>query len=145
MLCPPMVATSSNFEARRKSCFSLLVLGLMFAIGALVVATPQSATLFGINGPTCPSRWILPDHGCPGCGLTRGTALILDGEFRAANAVQPAAWLVVLLGAAAAALHAVGMVRPKNYAWIARLLSIGRVVFLIGLLTIWLVRLASPY
>lgn len=49
---------------------------------------------------------------CPGCGLTRGSLLALDGHFREAFALNPAAPLFVLgVALCAAALLALALMR----------------------------------
>ncbi|MEE2939333.1 MAG: DUF2752 domain-containing protein [Planctomycetota bacterium] len=127
---------------RRRDALALALLLGMFAAGALMEADATSAKLFGVEGPECPSRLVLPDHGCPGCGLTRATAMLLDGDAAGATRLHPGAWLVVLLGAAGTLLRAVLLVSPRNDEWIHRRLRSGRVLFLVGLLAIWLARLA---
>ena len=140
---PLPTGTRSPRGLRRSSLVALALIAAMFLVGALISATPNSATLFGFEGPSCPSRWVpgLREAGCPGCGLTRGTALLLDGQFRAATAVQPAAWLVVGFALAAALLHAVRVTVPKKSAWTTRLFSTGRVAFLVGLVLVWAIRI----
>jgi hypothetical protein len=117
-------------------CAGLLV------VGALVDATPESASLFGLEGPECPSTHLIGDVGCPGCGLTRGTALLLDGELGAATRLQPAAWVVVALASLGALLHGAVLATGRKSAWIDRLLRSGRVVLVAGLLLAWFLRLA---
>jgi len=119
--------------------FTLLVGVLVLA--ALVQATPEQATLFGVEGPRCPSTYVLGAVGCPGCGLTRGTALLLDGEFAAASRLQPASWLVVFFAAYGAVLHGIILAIGDKSVWMDRLLRIGRITFLSGLLLVWLARL----
>ena len=123
------------------------VLVSVLALGAVMRATPERATLFGLEGPACPSTYLLGslglpgDIGCPGCGLTRGTALLLDGQFDAATHLQPAAWLVVLFAACGAAVHGAVLATGRKSEWTERLLRSGRVAFLAGLLAVWLARL----
>lgn len=135
---------STPSAVRRRSVAALGLIAMLFAAAALVSATPRTATLFGVSGPACPSRWLpaLDGTGCPGCGLTRGTALLLDGEFRTASAVQPAAWLVVGFALLAALLHAIRIAVPEKSAWTDRLFGTGRVALLVGLVLVWAVRLS---
>lgn len=115
----------------------------LFVVGSLVDASPERATLFGVEGPPCPSKLLLPDHGCPGCGLTRATALLLDGEAEAATRLHPGAWLVVVLAALGTLLRALLLGFPEKSDWIHRQLRTGRVLFLAGLLAVWVARLLS--
>lgn len=127
--------------ARRRSALALALLLGMFAVGALMEGSPEGATLFGVEGPPCPSRLVLPGVGCPGCGLTRATAMFLDGDPGGATRVHPGVWLVVVLGAAGTLLRAAIVLAPRKSAWTLRPLRSGRVLFLGGLLAIWLARL----
>ena len=54
---------------------------------ALALATPMAFALFR-EFPLCPSAGML-GLPCPGCGLTRATLLLLQGEVRAALALHP--------------------------------------------------------
>lgn len=132
----PLAVPRRSDRSRSVAPFVLL-LGL-FVVGALVEATPERATLFGVEGPVCPSRWLLGSSGCPGCGLTRGTALWLDGDFAASWSIHPAASLVVVLGGLGALLHAWVLLRGVRFEWIDRALRSGRYLFLAGLLASWL-------
>ena len=61
---------------------------------------------------------------CPGCGLTRGTLLTLDGGLGEAFALNPAAPLVVFgVAALAAALLALSLYRRAHAAPAASLLA----------------------
>lgn len=131
---------SESSVSRRSNALALALLVGMFAVGALIEADPNSARLFGVEGPMCPSRLVLPDRGCPGCGLTRATAMILDGNTADATRLHPGAWLVVVLGAAGALMRAVLLVSSQQSDWIHRQLRHGRILFLVGLLAIWLAR-----
>ncbi|MEM1450866.1 MAG: DUF2752 domain-containing protein [Planctomycetota bacterium] len=135
-----MLAESGGL--RRRSALVLFLLLGLFAVAALVEASPERATLAGIEGPPCPSTYVLGDVGCPGCGLTRATAMLLDGEFGSATNLQPAAWLVLALAAVAAMVHARIAVTGRTTAWNGRVLRSARVVLLGGLLLVWLARLA---
>jgi len=128
--------------ARSASLLPFVLLTGVLLVGLAVDATASSAHLFGLEGPKCPSTYVLGATGCPGCGLTRSTALILHGQFATASRLQPAAWVVVVLAAAGSLLHGFVLVTGEKTAWIDRLLRTGRVLFVAGLLLAWLVRLA---
>lgn len=133
---------SESSVSRRSNALALALLVGMFAVGALIEADPHSARLFGVEGPTCPSRLVLPDHGCPGCGLTRATAMILGGDTASATRLNPGAWLVVVLGTAGTLMRVVLLVSPQQSDWIHPQLRRGRFLFLVGLMVIWLARFA---
>lgn len=134
------MAPDSAAGVRRGALVPLALLILLFVVGTAIEASPERATLLGFEGPTCPSRWILPDRGCPGCGLTRATALTLDGDLQAAWGVNPAGLVVVLFALGALLVHASILVRGKKNAWTFRLLRSGRVLFAACVLAAWLLR-----
>ena len=88
------------------------VLLALFAARAFASATAERVYVLGYEAHwACVFRQLfaLP---CPGCGLTRGSLLALDGHFREAVALNPAAPLVVLgLAALAAALLSLAALR----------------------------------
>lgn len=129
-------------EVRRASILPFALLAGFLVVAALVQATPTEAHLFGIAGPDCPSKWIAPSHGCPGCGLTRGTALVMDGAFSEAHRVHGAAGLVVALAALGALLHGSILITGKKPAWTDRLFRSGRFLMCAGLLAAWWLRWA---
>lgn len=71
-------------------------------IAVLVLATvltvdPQSAHLLGAEGPLC---WLGAWSGgtlCPGCGLTRSTALAAQGQLATSWAVHPGGLATVVV------------------------------------------------
>ncbi|MEO0660896.1 MAG: DUF2752 domain-containing protein [Planctomycetota bacterium] len=127
-------------KPQRPSALPLaLLVGALTAL-ALADASPEQATLFGVEGPRCPSRWVFPHHGCPGCGLTRASALVLDGEWRTAWGVHPAGFALVGLGLGAVVLHLGALVRGEKTEWTFRLLRGGRVLFLVAVVAAWLAR-----
>ena len=69
-------------------------------VGLLVEVSPERAHLRGVEGPFCLVRGLLGDHACPGCGLTRATALVLQGHCSAAAALHEGGFLVALLAVA---------------------------------------------
>jgi hypothetical protein len=90
---------------------ALIVLAL-FAARAFASATTERVYVLGYEAHwACVFRQLfaLP---CPGCGLTRGSLLALDGHFAEAFALNPAAPLVVFgLALLAAALLARALMR----------------------------------
>lgn len=113
------------------------------ALGVAIRADAQTATLFGIAGPSCPVGTTLGAAFCPGCGLTRSTAMVMQGDWAAATAVNPAGWLVVALCAAGALVYGDIALRGRRNPGHRRLLRAGRVIFLLGVATAWLTRMVS--
>jgi len=124
-----------------RSRFAVLVLALPLLLGAVADADEENASLLGVQGNPCPLRLIAGDHACPGCGLTRGTALAVQGNLRASWHVHPAGWLVALLCAAGIAIHTRILMRGERTAVHARLLRQGHRIFVVGLFAAWLGRL----
>ena len=82
---PPLPSKRrSRGTSRRRDGLALALLLGMFSAGAPIEADASGARLFGVEGPECPSRLVLPDHGCPGCGLTRATTM----PFAAARGIS---------------------------------------------------------
>ena len=97
-----------------------LLLVALFAARASASATTDRVYVLGYAAHwPCLFRQLfaLP---CPGCGLTRGSLLALDGQFGAAFALNPAAPLVVFGLAALAvsllSLHLLRGTRPARAA-----------------------------
>jgi hypothetical protein len=101
----------------------------------------ERATLLGHAGPTCPVGATLGPVACPGCGLTRSTALILQGDWSTAFAVHPGGWIIVLLCSAGALIHGDILRRGSASRRHRRLLRAGRWVLLLGLAGSWLWRM----
>ena len=91
---PPFLPRPS---ALPRSIGLLLLCLLPLGVGWMVEVDRGSATLFGIEGPACPVGATLGEHACPGCGLTRATALSVQGRFPEALAVHPAGPAVAAL------------------------------------------------
>jgi hypothetical protein len=98
----------------------LLLAAALLAARAFASATPERVYVFGYEAhwPCLFSRiFALP---CPGCGLTRGSLLTLDGRWAEALALNPAAPLVVLgaalLAAALVSLSLLGRARRADAA-----------------------------
>ncbi|MEZ6016138.1 MAG: DUF2752 domain-containing protein [Planctomycetota bacterium] len=137
----PSFASELPPAARR----SVVPFGLLvgyFALGRLIEANPDQATLFGVHGPACPSTWFVGSAGCPGCGLTRATGLLFDGQWSAAHQVHPAVSCVALLAALALALHALVLYRRERPEWVDGALRTGRALLALALVVGWAVRLA---
>ena len=115
------------------------------SLTALLVAS-LAASALGAGGWPCPFRWALGVP-CPGCGLSRGTTLLLAGHGSAALAAHPLAPLALfasLLLVAAALLPAATLTRLVLAVRRAeRRVPLASLV-VIALLAVWAVRLALP-
>ena len=127
---------------RRRSLLALLLLATPLVLGLCMQADIDQATLFGYGGPPCVLGEALGPQACPGCGLTRSTALVLDGAWGAATILHPAGWLVVLLCAAGVLIHTDILRRGRRPSGHTRLLRLGRWTFAGGLAVAWLLRMA---
>lgn len=126
---------------RTRSVFPFLLLAGTLAVAAALDASSARASLCGVAGPACICEALGAAALCPGCGLTRGTALLLHGDVGRALQAHPAAPLVVCCAALGAALHAFVLVRGARAPWVERALGAGRALFAIGIVGAWLVRL----
>ena len=112
-------------------------------MGALARVGPGQASLLGLHGPPCPLGSLLGQQVCPGCGLTRATALTLQGQPGLALAVHPAGPLVALFALLGVVLNLLILARGQASPGQEKLLRLGRVTFSLGLILCWLTRLLS--
>jgi len=125
---------------RRDALLRSAILAGFLAAAWLAEGSPERATLFGVEGPECPSRIAFPDRGCPGCGLTRASAMALDGELAASFALHPGGLALVACAVVALLLHARTLAFGQKSAWTLRLLRSGRVFLLVAVLAGWFAR-----
>lgn len=125
---------------RRDALLRGSILAAFLAAAWLAEGSPGRATLFGVEGPECPSRLAFPDHGCPGCGLTRASAMALDGEIAASFELHPGGLALVLCAAVALLLHVHTLAFGQKSAWTLRLLRSGRVLLAGAILAGWIAR-----
>ena len=128
---------------RLRATIAVLLLAAPLAIGLCLEATPEKATLLGWEGPSCLVADHLGEAACPGCGLTRSTALWVQGDFAGSTAAHPVGWLVVLLCAAGIALYTDIFRRGQTTSLHRRLLRSGRWAFASGIVAAWVLRLAG--
>lgn len=115
----------------------------MLALAASAEVSREAATWFGLRGPVCPLGHLFGECVCPGCGLTRATAMVVQGRFHDALATNPAGFVVAGLCAAALLLQ-LDVVRRGRVLGVHTALSrYGRVVFVSGILSAWLLRAAG--
>ena len=107
---------------------------------------------FRADFPLCPSAGLLGIP-CPGCGLTRATAALLEGQFAEAFALHPLAFALAPLYASAMAAVAWDFVRgPRATArqakrsWVAsRLFTVSAVALLVLTLGVWGARFFGAF
>lgn len=110
-------------------------------LGICLTVDSENATLLGLSGPPCVIGEVLGPRACPGCGITRSTALVMHGAWYEALVLHPAGWMVVLLCAAGALVHIDILRRGARSANHDRLLRVGWAIFAGGLTLAWLLRL----
>lgn len=125
-----------------RSRFAVLVLAAPLVLGLLVRVRGTQATLFGLEGPTCVvGGWCGP-AGCPGCGLTRSTALTVQGDLGPALALNWAGPLLVLACLGGLALHLDILLRTcRRTRAHERILRLGTVGLALAVLLSWAARL----
>lgn len=112
-------------------------------LGLLVRVQGTRATLFGLEGPTtCVlGQWCGP-AGCPACGLTRSTALTVQGDLGPALALNWAGPLLVLACLGGLALHLDILLRTGRRTRLhERLLGLGSAGLFLAVLLAWAARL----
>lgn len=128
-----------SVAARLRHVFAFAVLITPLVVGPFLDVTPQRATLFGVEGPQCPSR-LVTEHGCPGCGLTRGTALLLQGRAQTAVSVQPAAFVLVVSCLLGAWVRGDILLRNRMTSMHVTLIRWGHRFFAVVVISVWLGR-----
>jgi Protein of unknown function (DUF2752) len=127
---------------RARSRFAVVLLALPLVLGLLIQVKGPSATLFGLQGPTCVVGEVLGAAGCPGCGLTRSTALALHGDLAGAAALNWAGLVLVVACVLGLVLHLDILIRAgRRTARHGRLLTVGTHLFGASVLVAWLIRL----
>jgi hypothetical protein len=119
----------------------LVVLLLPLQLGAVADVDEKHAAVLGIEAAPCPVRWLAGEHACPGCGLSRSTALAVQGQFLRSFHVHPAGVVVAALCALGLPIRLAarfGRIGPKMQ---VSLLRHGHKIFVLGILGAWLVRL----
>lgn len=129
---------------RARSRVAVLLLAVPLVLGLLIRVEGASASLFGVEGPACVLGEVGGPGACPGCGLTRATALTLHGDVAAAAALNWAGVALVLACALGLALHLdilfrAGRRTPTHH----RLLSLGARAFALAVAAAWFTRLLA--
>jgi len=115
----------------------------VLALGATATVSREAATWFGVRGPICPLGHLLGEDACPGCGLTRGTALVVQGRWHEALALNPGGFVVAGLCVAVVLLHLDVLRRGVVLDVHLRLRTAGRWCFVAGILLAWAARAAG--
>ena len=141
---PPETATPPDLPSLRGATLRTLGFAGALAIGYGATVTADGATWFGVRGPQCPLGSCFGPLACPGCGLLRSTAGALQGDLGLAFRTHPAGPVVaaLLLGGLLLHLHVLcrGHEMPAHRRWRHR----GRRLFVVSVLSAWLLRLLSP-
>ena len=140
---PPDLPPSHRPSLRGATVRTLGFAGAL-AIGWSATVTTDGATWFGHRGPSCPLGSCFGPLACPGCGLLRSTAAALQGDLGLAWCTHPAGPVVaaLLLGGLLLHLHVLcrGHEMPAHRRWRHR----GRRLFVVAVLSGWLLRLLFP-
>jgi hypothetical protein len=138
-------ATRPTKNVRAVAARAMVVPAVVLTLAATATVSTTAATWFGVRGPLCPLGHWLGEAACPGCGLTRGTALAVQGRWVEAWNVQPAGFAIALLCAGLLALQLDvvrrGAVLPGHRA-VRRL---GRWLLVGAVLTAWLARAVAAW
>ncbi len=124
----------------RDSWTSLAMLAGVLVLATVLEATPRGASLAGLRAPPCALRAVLGEHACPGCGLTRSTSLVVQGDLSGSLRLHPAGALVAILCLGGVAVHLHILVRRRRTAVHAALLRLGRHLFVAGLVVACVLR-----
>jgi len=121
---------------------AVLLLALPLFLGALIQVEEGRASLFGVEGPVCVvGEWCGP-AGCPACGLTRSTALAVQGDLGGAATLNWAGLALVVACAAGLLVHLDILLRARRRtAAHERLLALGTRGLALALLLAWTSRL----
>lgn len=133
--------TDDPRTVRRAALGRLVVPVLVLGIAALATVDSRRAAWFGIEGPQCLVNRVLGPHVCPGCGLTRSTALAVQGRIAEAASLHAGGIAVALLCLGAIAVHLDVVRRGRVLDAHLALRSLGRKALLAGVLGAWLWRL----
>lgn len=134
----PESARSERGRPRRWDALALLAICVaVVAVGLAVQVDAERAHLHGVEGPKCWLRGALGDDACPGCGLTRSTALVLQGQWGSALDLHVGGFVVALLAVAGIPWQLdrwLGGERPVH----RRLSRVAGVLLLAGVVLPWL-------
>ena len=93
---PPLPPDSASGRETQSLAMLAICLGVLTAASVIEVS-PERVHVHGIEGPPCLVRGVFGDAACPGCGLTRSTAFVLQGAWGSAWAIHPGGFVIALL------------------------------------------------
>ncbi len=129
-------------ESRSLARACLFVCAFVLVVGVLCDASEESAALFGIEGPQCLLRAFVGEHACPACGLTRSTAMSLQGRLSTAFATNAAGLLVALLALVGSVASLRVLLTDRGAPFLRLFARFAGPLLLIGALAAWISRLA---
>jgi hypothetical protein len=135
---PPLRASASR--ARLGAAAWALLFALPLLLGSAAQVDERAATCFGLAAPACAIGSLVAPELCPGCGLSRGVALLLHGHGREALRLAPAAPAIVLACALGLALQLAVLARGRRLPFHAALREHGGRALAASLLLAWFVR-----
>lgn len=136
-----MTAANASWSVdRRVQALHIGVLLAPWVLGFAMTATTEEASLFGVEGPHCPSR-LVTEHGCPGCGLTRSVVLTVHGAFLQGFSVHPAGPAVLVFCLLGVLVRGDILFRGRMTTLQARLLERGHGLFAGAVLAGWFGRI----
>ncbi len=139
----PLTRTPKDARAlRRHAALALAVLLGCLLLGWNLQVQPDKAQWAGWSGPHCLLSETLGDHSCPGCGLTRASALALQGEWRAASAMHLGGLVVVVVFGMWSLVYARLWLRGQVTPPMRLALRVGRYALALGIGVGWLLRIA---
>lgn len=143
----PAAGTRGEAARRRRLLGAVAMLAICsgtIAVGARVQVSVERAHWHSVEGPKCLIRGILGDGACPGCGLTRATALVLQGRTREAWEIHGGGFVVAFLCAAGIPFQA-DILRRGGRVTRAHILAgrAARIALLLGVVIPWLWHLVA--
>ncbi len=134
---------SEPVRARSSSACAAALSALVLLVALLMHADTAHATLFGFSGLPCPAGTLLGESVCPGCGLTRSTALVMHGRFAEALRLHAGGFFVVFACLAGFLVHGHSLLVRHRSPRHDALLRAGRVLFVAGIVAGWAAKLAG--
>ena len=141
---PPGPDRGGTPRNRRHHLVWLTIFLGVVVVGLLVEVSAERAHFHGVEGSQCLIRGVLGDEACPGCGLTRGTAFVLQGAWGSAWRIHPGGFVIALLCVGGVLWHGAALARrvpdsSRGIHWSPWV----RGAILLGVILPWLWRLVG--